>query len=241
MPKLRQSSGLPDFRYYTQTEIDTMLSDGTIDHLNLSNIGVNTHAQIDVHIADNTIHFTEASIDHTAILNIGVNTHAQIDTFIAATVGTINSYGGAVAPTGWLLCNGAVINRITYADLFTAIGTNFNVGGEPGTDFRIPDLRGIFQRGAGTSGQLSDANSNAFAGVLGTYQNDKMQGHIHRLIGVAFNEDAHAGSEFSPWTGGSENSNRPTGVPRTDGSSGTPRTGDETNPANLGLTFIIKY
>lgn len=45
--------------------------------------GTGTHTAIDSHIADNTIHFTEASIDHTAIQNIGTNTHAQIDTHIA--------------------------------------------------------------------------------------------------------------------------------------------------------------
>lgn len=38
----------------------------TTDHTAFSNIGTNTHAQIDTHIADSTIHFTEGSITITA-------------------------------------------------------------------------------------------------------------------------------------------------------------------------------
>ncbi len=55
----------------------------TISHLNLQDIGSNSHAAIDTHIANALIHFTEGSIDHTAITNIGSNSHASIDTHIA--------------------------------------------------------------------------------------------------------------------------------------------------------------
>ena len=40
MPDLTGVISDHDARYYTEVEIDTMFSDGTIDHLNLSNIGI---------------------------------------------------------------------------------------------------------------------------------------------------------------------------------------------------------
>ena len=49
----------------------------TTDHTALSNIGSNTHTDIDSHIADSTLHFTEASIDHGSIGGLGDNDHPQ--------------------------------------------------------------------------------------------------------------------------------------------------------------------
>ena len=49
----------------------------TGDHLDLDNIGTTTHAAIDTHVGDATIHFTEASIDHGSISGLGDDDHTQ--------------------------------------------------------------------------------------------------------------------------------------------------------------------
>ncbi len=58
-------------------------TEGSIDHTAITNIGTNSHANIDTHIADATLHFTEGSIVHQNISGAGTNTHANIDTHIA--------------------------------------------------------------------------------------------------------------------------------------------------------------
>lgn len=56
--------------------------------------------------------------------------------------GLILPYGGSTAPEGFLLCNGATINRTTYANLFKAIGTTYGEG-DGSTTFRIPSASNI--------------------------------------------------------------------------------------------------
>lgn len=63
--------------------------------------------------------------------------------------GEIIAYGGSTSPNGWLLCNGAVYNRTTYAALFATIGTTYGAG-DGSTTFAVPNLTGRFP--LGTSG-----------------------------------------------------------------------------------------
>lgn len=72
-------------------QLQIQVDESKIDHTAIDNIGTNSHAQIDTHVADATIHFTEASIDHLNIANIGTNSHAQLDTHVAdATIHYVN-------------------------------------------------------------------------------------------------------------------------------------------------------
>lgn len=60
------------------------------------------------------------------------------DTF---PIGAITSYAGSTAPTNWLICDGRAISRVTYSDLFNAIGTTYGAG-DGSTTFNLPNLKG---------------------------------------------------------------------------------------------------
>jgi microcystin-dependent protein len=62
--------------------------------------------------------------------------------------GSIIAYGGSSAPTSWLLCDGSLVSRTTYAALFTAISTTYGAG-DGSTTFGLPDLRSRIPLGAG--------------------------------------------------------------------------------------------
>lgn len=66
-----------------------------------------------------------------------------------APIGMLAPFAGPAAPPGWLMCQGQVVEQTAYPDLFGVIGTSFNIGGETGTQFRLPDLTGRFPLGAG--------------------------------------------------------------------------------------------
>ena len=156
-------------------------------------------------------------------------------------IGCIIQYGGNSSPTGWLMCEGQAVSRTTYADLYSILGTTFGVGDGVST-FNIPDTRGIFVKGAGTSpAARQTAAGGQFTGTLGTFENDKFQEHRHN-----FNKSTNVGGivDISVTVG-----NDGTGAgyddcinhARTYGANGTPRTGTSTQPACLPLNYIIKF
>lgn len=62
--------------------------------------------------------------------------------------GSVVSYGGSSAPSGWLLCDGIAVSRTTYADLFALLDATFGPG-DGSTTFNLPDLRGRVPVGVG--------------------------------------------------------------------------------------------
>jgi microcystin-dependent protein len=216
-----------------------MVEKGQVTHESLS---PNLRAVVDL-LASEGAGLTVADdllVNGTVTTDLGVldTLITTLNTFMTSFTGVILPYGGDTAPTGWFLCDGSAISRTTYASLFAKIGTTFGIG-NGSTTFNIPDLRGIFIRGAGTSGKLLNAFGNAFSGILGHYGNDGMQGHYHN--------NSFANDSTGELTGtraySADVANRVQGgvlEPTNDGTHGDPRVGYETKPANLGLNFIIK-
>ena len=175
-------------------------------------------------------------------------------TSLLQPVGTIITTARTTAPTGFLACNGANVSRSTYASLFSAIGTTYGAG-DGSTTFTLPDLRGLFVRGAGAHGTMTKAAGGAFdGGSVGSTSNDSMQGHYHDwYVGNTTSSFGHtdnnnqiapadnAGGRKLQSDGTVTGSKDQIAAPKSDGTNGTPRTGNETKPASMSLLYCIKY
>ncbi len=62
-------------------------------------------------------------------------------------IGTIQAYAGLNAPAKWLKCEGQVVSRVAYAELFAVCGTTYGAG-DGSTTFNLPDLRDRAATGA---------------------------------------------------------------------------------------------
>jgi microcystin-dependent protein len=90
-------------------------------------------------------------------------------------------WSGRTDPSeGWLPCDGRVLNRSTYSHLFAAVGTAHNVGGEAGTDFRIPNIIGKVLVGRHpTTGQPYNTIGQALGSTTSVINTNHLPQHTH--------------------------------------------------------------
>lgn len=144
-----------------------------------------------------------------------------------APIGSIMSYGGTTAPSGWLLCQGQAVSRTTYADLFTAIGTAFGEG-DGSTTFNLPDLREATTKGVGLSSK-SENHYSENGVVLGEFIEDRLQSHTHGIRNGFDGADPDSAERGDGRHGYSAKSNDASG-----------RTGNTTEVKAIGVNYIIK-
>jgi len=151
--------------------VDRFLTESSISHLNIQDIGVNSHATIDAaltvianHIADGTIHFTVGSISHTAIQDIGVNTHPAIDAHIAD--GTIHFTEGSIDHGN--LLGLADDDHINYFFALGRAGGQFMIGGTNPAD-GITMQSNTTNTGAGRINMLTPIEFGAYSSSTAVY------------------------------------------------------------------------
>lgn len=100
-------------------------------------------------------------------------------------IGSIVAFASDTIPNGWLLCDGSVVSRTTYSELFNAIGLNYVEEGYEWQDeerFPLPNAKGRTLVGKDST----DTDFNTLGKTSGekthTLTVDEMPSHKHELI-----------------------------------------------------------
>ena len=109
--------------------------------------------------------------------------------------GMITMFAGSVAPRGWLLCSGALVNVVDYLNLFFVIGNLYGgsatqTGTVLGGTFALPNTKGIFVSGAGSQ---TIGVSNTYTRTLATTQGHNLENHQHTYSDAHYYDDATSG------------------------------------------------
>lgn len=171
-----------------------------------------------------------AGTDNTKMITPATLSVAQAAA--ANPVGTIISYAGETAPSGYLVCNGDLLAdsalqtiqgvAADFRPLRNVLGTAYSANN---SDVVLPDLRGEFLRGW-SAGKIGVDSGRVF----GSNQAAEVQGHSHNFPA------GPADVELTGSTYGGGNRVGETGIGTTNAFGGS-----ETRPRNVAILYCIKY
>lgn len=96
--------------------------------------------------------------------------------------GVVQVFAGTTTPDGWLFCDGSAVSRVTYAALFSVIGTTYGAGDGVNT-FNLPDLVDRVAVGSGSAYAIGSKGGEA----THTLTTEEMATHNHTFTGSAVN------------------------------------------------------
>lgn len=159
-------------------------------------------------------------------------------------VGTVLLWSGAMAPEGYVMCDGGVLSKADYAELYAVVGDSFNRGATPNGDvydapagayFRVPDLRGRFVVGMYPGGLDYGSPGNSGGAAKVTLTEEEMPRHSHNYVKVRVS-DAGLGKAASDELG--VNKNIPGETSKTEPAGGGQS--HENRPPYYALAYIMK-
>lgn len=105
-----------------------------------------------------------------------------LDNYVLIPAGTIIMSATVVEPAGWMHCDGRLLAKVDYPDLWMAI-LNTYTDISSGTHFKIPDMQGRCAVGSGAGSGLSSR-------PLGTYGGEE----AHELTTSEMPSHSHSGT-----------------------------------------------
>lgn len=147
--------------------------------------------------------------------------------------GVMYDFGGTVAPSGFLLCDGSAVSRITYDELFDVIGVTWGVG-DGATTFNLPDFRRRVAMGSGGVGTAIIGNT---VGSTCTHETEALTSdaqlppHVHDYALATFPTNAN-------FTIGAVPIGNPLTVPSITGSKGSSASFNIVQSAAIVLKII---
>jgi microcystin-dependent protein len=186
-----------------------------------------------------------------------INALSSPSSSVSVPIGTILLWTSNTPPSGFLFCQGQRVRTSTYPLLYGVIGKIYtppNLGWsnsidiDNGTEFYLPDLRGMFVRGVGTNQSSSLVASGL---TLGTFQEHAIADHRHRYarprvdkdlvygVGPNMNTTDFWDNSVHEYTNNDETT--PYLTRDTYHTNGLMLDSTETHPSNISLHYIIKF
>jgi microcystin-dependent protein len=138
-----------------------------------------------------------AKNDDKLYIKNSAGTESEIATANASVpTGVIMMWSQPSPPTGFLICDGSLVSRSTYAALFSALSNGVIWGtGNGSTTFALPDMRGLFVRGVdqgagrdpNAAGRTAIATGGATGNNAGSYEADAFTQHTHAVSDAGHN------------------------------------------------------
>lgn len=156
-------------------------------------------------------------------------------------IGAIIQYAvNGSLPEDFLECDGGVVSRTLYADLFGAIGTTYGAG-DGSTTFNLPNYTdGTFPEGSATAGT---SHAAGLPNIEASFTDNSYLVSDHTMADVPTPTGAFASSVFNSLTNGRGSTNAVELFLKFDASLSNPIYGASTTvqPKSLTTRFIIKY
>ena len=187
----------------------------------------------------------------------GAISASKISADVSFASGMVMPFAGLTAPSGWLMTYGQEVSRVTYADLYTAIGTTYGVG-DGSTTFTLPDLRGRVVAGqddmGGTSAnRLTSALNGDTLGATGgaedvtlTAAQSGLPAHTHSIDLVTVKSGSGTASSKAGYNYDSFGASPPDGInslqtTRTETTSSNSTQDASSSHTNVQPTAILNY